>query len=260
MKISDLTFRIRERNQLLYFAGLVNVFIVVAFALLSQLDHREVMGINTWIKPMKFSLSFIIFLWTFAWILYYLPDTKKVRWISVGLVICMLMEMITISLQAARGETSHYNTTTPFDIVIFQIMGLFIFLNTIIVGYIIFLFFKPGVALDGATKLAVQGGLIVFLLGSFSGGIMVGNGAHSFGSADGGEGLFFLNWNTAGGDLRAAHFFSLHALQFIPLTVWILSKKTGKSKLLSTAVIMGYAVFCIYLHVQAISGKPFLAG
>jgi hypothetical protein len=260
MIISDLLLRIRERNRLLYYAGLLNVMISLAFVVLSQLDHREVMGINTWIKPMKFSLSFIIFLWTFAWILSYLPDRKKIQWISVGLVVCMLMETITISLQAARGETSHYNTSSLFNIVIFQIMGLFIFLNTLIVAYIIFLFFKPTVRLDDGMKLAIQGGLIVFFLGSLSGGIMVGNGAHSIGSADGGEGLFFLNWSTAAGDLRAAHFFSLHALQFIPLAVWLVSLKTGKSKLLSAAVILVYSAFCVFLHAQAISGTPFFAG
>jgi hypothetical protein len=259
MRIFDIIPALRERNQLLYYGGILNIILFAVFLSLSLIDQRQVLGINTWIKPMKFCLSFVIFLWTFAWILHYLPHRKKTKWISIGLFICMLVEITTISLQAARGQPSHYNVSSVFNIIVFQLMGMFIFLNTIIVIYIIIQFFKPGVVLEPYMKTAVQGGLLIFILGALSGGLMVGLGSHSIGASDGGDGLFFLNWNISAGDLRVAHFFSLHALQFVPLIVWVLSKSLGESQTLPITVSLLYSAFCFLLHVQALSGSPFLA-
>jgi hypothetical protein len=259
MKISEFISELRQRNVILFKGGRLNVFLTLLFIIMILVDDRTVLGINTWIKPMKFSISFIIFLWTFAWILYYLPDKRKVFQISIGLYVCMIMEIVTITLQAARGQTSHYNQSTVFNMIIFAIMGLFIFINTLIIIYIIIQFLKPTPSLDGAIKIVIVGGLIVFLLGSLSGGMMVSHGAHSVGVADGGEGLFFLNWNTKAGDLRTAHFFTLHALQFIPLIFLGLGQLIHKTRALAVIVISMYSLLCLYLHMQAMAGKPLLA-
>jgi hypothetical protein len=237
---------------------MLNLFLVLIFLFLTILDDRTVLGVNTWMKPMKFSFSFIIFLWTFAWILHYLPDRRKIFRISLGLYICMIMEIVPIALQAARGQTSHYNQSSVFNMIIFAVMGLFIFINTLIIIYIIIQFFKPTPGLNGALKIVVVGGLIVFLFGSLSGGMMVARGAHSVGVADGGEGLFFLNWNSRAGDLRTAHFFTLHALQFIPLIFLGLSHLFSKTRTLAVIIISTYSLICLYLHLHAMAGKPLL--
>ena len=41
-------------------------------AVLFACDSREVMGINVWIKPMKFMASITIYLLTVAWLIAYL--------------------------------------------------------------------------------------------------------------------------------------------------------------------------------------------
>jgi hypothetical protein len=40
---------------------------------LSLVDETQVMGVNVWIKPMKFIGSIAIFLWTTAWFMAYRP-------------------------------------------------------------------------------------------------------------------------------------------------------------------------------------------
>ena len=40
--------------------------------MISLFDSRLVMGINVWIKPIKFAASITIYVWTIAWLLEYL--------------------------------------------------------------------------------------------------------------------------------------------------------------------------------------------
>src|SRR5690349_8011140 len=93
-------------------------------ALLSIGDQRLILGINPWIKPMKFFSSITIFLWTVAW---FMPETAHmpkarafVRWV-IGPA--MIIEMIGIVTQVVRGTTSHFNVHTAFDALVFSIMG-----------------------------------------------------------------------------------------------------------------------------------------
>lgn len=258
MTISRFISEARGRNQLLFMAGALSAVLFVLFFTLSLFDERTVLGANTWVKPMKFVLSFLVFSWTFAWILVYLPDKKKVRLISRGLVLCMAAEILPIAIQASRGVPSHFNTSTLFDIAVFQVMGFFILLNTIIVIYCCIQFFKPTPGLRSDLRLSIQAGLVLFILGAISGGMMVGLSAHSVGEADGGDGIPFLNWNTNSGDLRVAHFFTLHGLQFVPILVY-LAGLVKRSLPMAILVISLYSALCLWLHAQALNAAPFLS-
>ena len=191
---------LKNKNQLLYRFGWFNVLLFFASIVLFFVDDTIITGINAWIKPMKFAISIILYSWTFAWLLQYLPNSKQ-KFISWGIVICMLVENSLIFMQAARGVSSHFNITTAFDGIIFSIMGLFILINTFLILYTIILFFTQKIELETSLLWAWRAGLLFFFLGGISGGIMSGILHHTIGAVDGGPGLPFLNWSTLAGDI-----------------------------------------------------------
>ena len=54
--------------------GSLDVLMLLVVTLISIGDTRQILGINPWIKPMKFMISIAIFLWTVAW---FMPDTRQ---------------------------------------------------------------------------------------------------------------------------------------------------------------------------------------
>lgn len=259
MKISNVLPELKKRNALLYYAGLVNLIGFVICLPLLILDDRTITGINPWIKPMKFFLSVAIYLWTFGWLLNYVKSTVNRAFISWGILICMAVENIAIVLQAARGVPSHFNFQTYFDGMVFASMGIFIGINTFLIAYTLIVFFTKGVSHSSNMLTAWRAGLFLFLIGGISGGLMVTHLAHTYGATDGGPGLPFLSWSTVAGDIRAAHFITLHGLQAIPLFAWFASNKTSRPNVTLLGFFILYTAVCIALHIQALSGRPLIS-
>ena len=90
---------LRARDPLLFWTGAAMLLGLVVVTLLSISDQRLILGINPWIKPMKFLISIATFLWTLAW---FMPETEPdpvrralVRWTVAG---AMLIEIVLVSL------------------------------------------------------------------------------------------------------------------------------------------------------------------
>lgn len=257
MSLFDFFPELKKRNSLLFWFGGFNVLLLLLAAMMFFVDDTIISGINAWIKPMKFAMTVIIYCWTFAWLLEYLPSQGKKKVISVLIIICMAVENGFIFLQAFRGVRSHFNVQTAFDGIVFSIMGLFILINSFVILYTIVLFFSGNVKLETRMLWAWRAGLILFFLGGISGGIMSGLLTHTVGASDGGPGLPFLNWSTVAGDIRTAHFFTLHGLQIIPLAAFAageISKQYGGT--ISILFVSLYVGFCIWLHWIAFQGLP----
>ncbi|MBL7843198.1 MAG: hypothetical protein KF846_04345 [Cyclobacteriaceae bacterium] len=260
MKISEFIPGIRNLNPLLYYTGLGHAVLFIIFIPLFILDDRLITGINAWIKPMKFALSITIYLWTFAWLLQYVKSVKNVKFISWGIVICMIVEMAIITVQAARGVPSHFNITSVPNAIMFSTMGTFIGINTFLVLYTLILFFTKAVNIpDHITRVAWRAGLLLFFLGGISGGLMVTNLAHTVGAPDGGPGLPFVNWSTVAGDIRAAHFITLHGLQLVPLIIFAFRDRVKFQLPFALITFFLYSALCIALHFLALSGKPIIS-
>ncbi|MFM9839445.1 MAG: hypothetical protein ACKVOQ_14345 [Cyclobacteriaceae bacterium] len=257
MRISEFISTIKKENPVLYWCGLLNITLFAVCFVLYFFDSRLVMGINPWIKPMKFGLSVGIYCWTFAWLLRYLVSKGNVKFISWVIIVCMIAENAIITLQAARGVISHYNISSGLDALLFSVMGAFIGINTMIIFYTLVVFLFTSTTLDKNMLLAWRLGLLLFLVGGVAGGMMIGNLSHTVGASDGTDGIAFLNWSKVVGDLRSAHFITMHGLQVIPLFAFLVSSKLKRPQLLTAVFFFLYSVFCLRLHQVALDGKPF---
>jgi len=263
MKIFEWMAELRYRNNILYRTGLIHFVIGLLLFLALLLDSREVMGINTWIKPIKFCISIGIYTWTFGWILFDLPNSRRwIKGISWTIAITMVIEIFVIIYQASRATPSHFNDGTLLDGILFGTMGFMIAINTlcIILTFILYLIRKPN--LEGVYLLGLRLSFVVFIIGNWVGGVMIQHNAHAVGVEDGGPGLPFTNWSTTGGDLRIAHFLGLHAIQLIPLFAWVLFRYTSMSvsarRILTVLFALAYAAMISFLYLQAMRGEPLI--
>jgi uncharacterized integral membrane protein len=221
---------------------------LAVFLALSYLDPARILGVSRWIKPAKFAASIAIYAATMALLAGPIPGT---RWICRVIFLSMLGELALIALQSARHTTSHFNTATTLDALIFRSMGVMIVANTVAVAFLYrdYVFRPP--FLHPAMLSAIRGGLFLFLLASLQGFAMVALGAHTVGAPDGGPGLPFVNWSTAHGDLRVAHFFGLHAVQALPVLALIFPHR-GWIRTLAAVWLGGFGV----LLAMAFAGRP----
>jgi hypothetical protein len=237
-------------------------------------DPRVLTGAPIWLKPFKFSVSFVLYGATLAWMLSLLPRRRRAaEWAGTVIVAMSLAEMVVIVGQVLRGTTSHYNETTPLNAALWQVMGasiMVLFVAHLVIGIAVLRRRIP----DRVATYAIRLGLGLSLLGMLAAvpmvlptqdpGIEGITGAHSVGVPDGGPGLPLVGWSTTGGDLRIGHFVGLHALQALPILAILLTRFFGtrldegtRARLLVVAGA-AYGVLTLLLTWQALRGQALL--
>ncbi len=247
--------QLRLRNSLLYWFGWLMLLGGTTCAILTQVDNTIILGINAWIKPMKFFVSIWIFCWTMGWLMTYLKQPKKERSFSIMVIIVMTFELTVITYQAANGRMSHFNTTSPLYAALFTAMGIAITILAVWTAYIGYLFFrlKP-IEINASYLWGIRLGIVLFVIFSFEGGWMAARLSHTVGAPDGSEGFPIVNWSKGYGDMRIAHFFGMHALQILPLIGFYFSRNIRTIVIVS----MIYFAFVSLMLIQAMMGKPLL--
>jgi hypothetical protein len=258
---------LRHRDALLFWTGAFMVLLLLVATLVSISDTRQILGLNPWIKPMKFMTSITIFLWSVAW---FMPQTEPrsgaraiVRWTIAA---AMTVEIVAIVLQSARGTTSHFNHATVFDDAIFSIMGLGVVFNTTAMALFLWIVRRDTPPARAGYIWGIRLGVAMFLVASLQGTVIVGNDAHSIPGPDGGPGLPFVNWSTTQGDLRIAHFFGMHALQALPLLGFLLDRtgvRGGNPSGLPRNLVIATGILWLAitggLLLMALQGRPLIA-
>ncbi|MGW1294687.1 hypothetical protein [Streptomyces sp. NPDC002533] len=246
-------------------------------------DDRVLVGAPIWAKPFKFSVSFVAYCLTLAWMLTLLTRGRRIgRWAGHAIVLTSLAEVVIITVQVVRGKRSHFNTATAFDATLWKAMGMTIIVLWAATLVIALLLVRTRIA-DRATALAVRGGLLIAMAGAALGFLMTtpsesqraaGNldvadtvGAHSVGVPDGGPSMPLTGWSTTGGDLRIPHFVGMHALQLIPLLLIALVllaprfaplRDPGVRLRLVRVAVGGYAALVALTTWQALRGQPLI--
>ena len=240
-----------------------NVALLAGSVAAQPFDRRIILGLNPWIKPIKFEISVIVFLLTVGVMLWALGDAHELArsrwWLGWGFGVAMIVENSVIALQSGRGVPSHMNYSTPLNAGLFGVMGVFILLNTAFAGWLLVLWMRTGTGLESVVVWGVRLGLLLLLAASVEGVRMVIWGGHKVGAADGGAGLPFVNWSTSYGDLRIAHFFALHALQIFPLAGLALASlkvRPGPQLGALFGFVAVYSVAVWWLFTEAMRGVP----
>jgi hypothetical protein len=249
----------RGHPGLYWFAAAMAVLTLVTIGL-AAVDHRTLLGVPLWFKPMKFSVSLTLYAFALAWMLGQLRERalRRAGWVIVAGV---TLEMVIIVGQAARGVRSHFNDDSTFGIILFAVMGVTITLVWLATLAIALRFLRePG--RDRAMAVAIRLGLLVSLVGMAVGFVMSVHGSHAVGLPDGGPGLPFVGWSTVGGDLRVSHFVGLHALQVLPLLAAVVARAGLPEAARVRAVVSvaaGYLGLVLLLTWQALRAQPLLA-
>ena len=185
--------------------GLVMFALLAATGVALLVDPREVMGAPAWMKPAKFAVSIGIYTLTLAWVFTYLPEwTRTRRVVSWITAVTLVLEIVIIDVQAWRGTTSHFNVGTLVDGVLFSIMGLAIFAQTLAAMAVAVALWRQRFS-DRAIGWALRFGMTITIVGAMTGGLMTTPtraqldaaragqrmtvaGAHTVGAPDGGPG------------------------------------------------------------------------
>lgn len=220
--------RIRRLSPALLTVCVAGVLLLMVAVVGLEFDPDRITGVPAWLKPAKFAISISIYCATTARLLTMIDGHRRgVRIIAAMTAAGFLGEFALIDLQVIRRTTSHFNTATPFDSAVYSAMGGLI---AVVFGcaFATAIFLVRERALRASLRAAVVGGFSVALVGMAEAALMFVNtdfspsGAHTVGAPDGGPGMPVTGWSTQFGDLRVAHFVGIHALQVLPILLWLL--------------------------------------
>ncbi len=281
--LTSIAPAVRLHRPLVWFSASMGVLALVS-AVGIFVDDRILVGVPIWTKPFKFSVSFVAYGLTMAWMLSLLPRGRRAGWwAGTVLTVTSTIEMVLIVLQVIRGTRSHFNQTTPFDATVFSIMGATVAVLWLSALVIAVLLLRARI-LDRAMAWAVRLSSLIALAGAAVGFLMVRPtpeqlavdnspiiGAHSVGVPDGGPSMPVTGWATTGGDLRIAHFFGMHALQLLPLLLIALTALATRVPALArladerirlrlvVTASAAYAATFVLLTWQALRGQALFA-
>ena len=231
---------------------------------LMAIDPRMLGAELTWLKPFKFAISFAVLFATLAVFTKQLSHENRFGAVVAGAIaLCgaaFLFEIAYIIAQAARVELSHFNESSAFHETMYGLMGLgatSLMMSIFAVGVLVVI--DRRASIGPATRLSiVLGAVMTAVLTSWIGGELAGNGGRFIGTpSPTGAKIPLLGWSMEVGDLRPAHFLSLHALQVIPLLGWWVDRRKSSIRVVWFSAAL-YSLFTVVVFAQALGGTPLI--
>ncbi len=178
-------------------------------------------GAVSWRKPILFGVSFGLFGLAAGWVQGVLPRSRAWGWTTTVLMgVGAVAEVALITAQQWRGAASHFNVLTPFDALMFSLMGVTIavFATGVLVltVWAVLRLRRPA-----PTVIAVLTGLALVQAGSALGGDLMTRG------------LAYVEANEAvppavvlgvAGSGKLAHAVALHGLQVLGVLALLLGR------------------------------------
>jgi hypothetical protein len=229
------------------------------------LDDRTLGDEPVWLKPFKFSISFVLLFATLGFAAVRLSDPWRRSWVilagAVASATAFAFEMAYIAAQAARQEASHFNETTPFHEMMYQMMGTgatALMITIALVGIVAWA--DAEARLGRGLRLGIGlGFLLTVVLTSWVAGELAGNGGRYVGMpSEAHARIPFLGWSMEVGDLRPAHFLALHAMQILPAAGYLVDRYRASLRSLWIGAAL-YAIFTTVVFLQALQGVPLIS-
>jgi len=262
--VNKVISEVKKESPALYWIVVAHFAFIPVCILGLMFDDRLLMGVNVWIKPLKFLISTGIYIFTFGYFTTLYPFSNRKKKILNNVVAwTLLVETVIIVVQGMRGVQSHYNITSPLDGILFAAMGILVTVNVLIMVLYVVETFRQKMTTSKSIQWSILLGWVILIVGSWVGGQMISQMSHNVGVADGGAGLPLVNWSTIAGDLRIAHFFGIHGMQIIPLFAFYISRKwnTSNRNQIIAVTIFGllYAGWIGFTFLQAKQGMALLS-
>lgn len=228
------------------------------------MDSRILDSASVWTKPQKFNVSFVVHFGALALLAQQLP--RKVRAGKAMTVaaylaaVSVVFEYIYLNTQAARGRRSHFNYDSVFEQAMYAGMGVAaVGLIAVCLVLAVQLWRKGERTRSRGLWLGTIVGMSLGFFATLYFGFTMSATSRYVGSAltGGGEVVPFFGWSREYGDLRPAHFVSMHLMQTIPLAGWIADRRGWNAKLVVFGVTAAQIALATFLYVQAQSGQPF---
>jgi hypothetical protein len=244
----------------------VAVVLIIVSLFWGLVDTRMVEGAYVWMKPLKFAVSFAVLFATIALVEARLSKPVQDGWTLriTGWVMAaaFLSEMAYMMYQGARAEGSHFNMSTPFNAFMYEVVmaagAVALVIGVGVIGWL--------VRRDNAAELSTGlreatwlGFLLTFVLTMIVAGAMSVLGRHVGIHPEGAATLPLVGWSGVTGDLRPAHFLSLHMMQALPLlALWLDRRGTDTPVRTIRIAAAGYSVLTFAVFGQALLGLPLI--
>ena len=256
---------VKNVNPAWVYAALGFFGLSVLFFAAMLIDDRLLHGTSVWAKPAKFAVSLALYFATLLVFAHCLripwPSLFGGRWVPQSLVFVATGEMLYIMVQAAQGQPSHFNVTTPLYSAMYALMGFGAVWLCVGLAWFAWAVVRTAKTTQPIGLAIVMGLALSTVFGGGFGVYLGGQSSHWVNaSPTDANGLWLFSWATDGGDLRVPHFFGLHAMQIIPMFAQLVPHALSTSKARYSIFLFSalYGCFCLWTFGQAIQGRAFL--
>ncbi len=227
------------------------------------IDTRTLDGVSVWLKPQKFNVSMVVHFMTLAILAQQLPRPVRAgptlglfAYLAVG---SMVLEQVYMHIQAARGRKSHFNYETEIEALMYSLMGVGALLLVIVAIVMAIQIWRKGQRELPGLRLGTILGLTIAALSTIAfAGYMSISGSRWVGEhPPGGAEIPFFAWSREVGDLRPAHFVTLHVMQTLPIIGYMFDRFGGPARAAVIAAGVAQLALAAGLFYQALSGAPF---
>jgi hypothetical protein len=237
----------------MYVAGLILVASGLFHVFVFLVSGGSWEGPISWRKPILFGITGGLTTISVAWVMGFLEQRKSLNTMSWIFALSMFIEVGLITMQRWRGVASHFNVSTPFDQIVFALMGTLIMIVAVIIAIVTVKSFRV-LNTRPEMKLAIRSGLLFLNLTNVLGVILVAYGNYIMRALPG----HAPNIYGQGGMMKVPHGLAVHAIQVLPILAWLLNfsgrEIRFKVRTIKTA-IGGYLGLQLFTLVQTFTER-----